>query len=117
MSVERTLMSWIRTSFSMIGFGFTISQFFEKFQEATMGAAAVRPEAPRNLGLSLIAVGALGSLIALVQYYQMVKYLSAEEFRAVGAREGVPLWSLSFAVAIVVALIGCVTFVWIVARG
>ena len=32
-SVERTLMSWIRTAVSLIGFGFTIVQFFERMQE------------------------------------------------------------------------------------
>ena len=31
MSAERTLMSWLRTAVSMVGFGFTIVQFFEHF--------------------------------------------------------------------------------------
>ncbi|HEY7064663.1 MAG TPA: DUF202 domain-containing protein [Chloroflexota bacterium] len=31
MSAERTLMAWNRTSLSLIGFGFTIYQFFDKF--------------------------------------------------------------------------------------
>ena len=31
LSAERTLMAWNRTSLSLIGFGFTIYQFFEKF--------------------------------------------------------------------------------------
>ena len=53
MSTERTLMSWNRTSLSLIGFGFTIYQSFESFQQATAGDAALRPEAPRNLGLTL----------------------------------------------------------------
>ena len=30
LSIERTLMSWVRTSVSLIGFGFTIVQFFER---------------------------------------------------------------------------------------
>ena len=31
MSLERTMMSWVRTGASLIGFGFTIVQFFERF--------------------------------------------------------------------------------------
>jgi hypothetical protein len=31
-SVERTLMSWVRTAVSLIGFGFAIVQFFERMQ-------------------------------------------------------------------------------------
>src|SRR5437667_6471003 len=73
LSVERTMMSWNRTSLSLIGFGFTIYQFFQKFQEATTGADAARPEAPRTLGLALIPPGTLGPLIALCQYHVMPK--------------------------------------------
>ena len=32
-SVERTLMSWIRTAVSLIGFGFTIVEFFRRMEE------------------------------------------------------------------------------------
>ena len=57
MSLERTLMSWVRTAVSLIGFGFTIVQFFERFQDMTGVAPAVRPEAPRYFGLALILAG------------------------------------------------------------
>jgi putative membrane protein len=30
LSLERTLMSWVRTSVALIGFGFTIVRFFER---------------------------------------------------------------------------------------
>jgi len=39
MSTERTLMSWVRTATALIGFGFTIVQFFEHLQST----AALRP--------------------------------------------------------------------------
>ena len=72
MSTERTLMSWNRTSLSLLSFRFTIYQFFKRFQESTAGASALRPEAPRNLGLALMVVGTLGSLIALWQHHRFV---------------------------------------------
>ena len=31
MSIERTFMSWVRTATALIGFGFTIVQFFDRF--------------------------------------------------------------------------------------
>ena len=33
LSVERTMMSWMRTAVSLIGFGFAIVQFFERLQQ------------------------------------------------------------------------------------
>ena len=33
LSVERTMMSWLRTAVSLIGFGFAIVQFFERLQQ------------------------------------------------------------------------------------
>ena len=59
MASERTLMAWIRTAISMIGFGFTIYKFFQYKAEDIAAGIIRRPNAPRNLGLSLIAVGTL----------------------------------------------------------
>src|SRR5262249_23182167 len=81
LAAERTLMAWNRTSLSLIGFGFTIYQFFEKLQEATGGATAARPEAPRNLGLAFVIVGTLGTLVALWQYLAVVRYLKGNAFQ------------------------------------
>ena len=33
LSVERTMMSWIRIAVSLIGFGFAIVQFFERMDQ------------------------------------------------------------------------------------
>jgi putative membrane protein len=47
-------MSWVRTGISLIGFGFTIVQFFDRMQDLPGVASARYPEAPRYLGLMLI---------------------------------------------------------------
>ena len=49
-AVERTLMAWLRTAVSLIGFGFTIVQFLERMQELPGANPAVHPAAPRYLG-------------------------------------------------------------------
>ena len=51
MSADQTLMSVIRTSLSLIGFGFTIFQVFQKAHEANLLKSG---EAPRHFGEALV---------------------------------------------------------------
>jgi putative membrane protein len=117
LAAESTLMSWNRTSLSLISFGFTIYQFFDKLQAATAGAAAARPDAPRNLGLALMSAGTLGTLVAIWQYRQIIAYLGGDEYQEIGYREGLPHWSLTFGITLLLALIGIVTTLWVLLRG
>jgi putative membrane protein len=115
LSVERTLMSWMRTSVSLIGFGFTIVQFFQRLNATNDVAPALRPEAPRQLGLALIACGVLGLIISLWQYRRIVKYLWSHQFRVIAgidSKDMAPIISQSPVMAIVIAmtLIGVFAF-------
>src|ERR1700752_1778701 len=83
LSLERTLMSWVRTSVALIGFGFTIVQFFEHLPTIAGVAAGVRSQAPRDLGLALIAAGVLALLISTWQYRSVVRYLWGKEFEPI----------------------------------
>jgi putative membrane protein len=72
MSADRTLMSVIRTSLSLIGFGFTIFQFFGKLKEAgTLAHAA----APRNFGVTLVALGILMLIGGIIYHLQFMLHL------------------------------------------
>ena len=113
LAAERTLMSWNRTALKLIAFGLTIYKAFQKIQEALPGQDLGRPEAARNLGLSLIVAGTLGTVIALWQYLQVKRYLAGPEFSAIAARERQPRWGLTFGVLAFSAAIGVVTIVWI----
>ena len=68
LSVERTLMSWVRTAVSLIGFGFTIVQFFERLKGMSGAAPAYFPEAPRYLGLALIFCGVISLAVSIWEY-------------------------------------------------
>jgi putative membrane protein len=115
LSVERTLMAWMRTSVSLIGFGFTIVQFFQRLNGTEGAAPALRPQAPRQLGLALIACGVLGLVISLWQYRRIVKYLWSDQFRVlagIDSKDMAPIIAQSpvMAIVIAVAFIGVFAF-------
>jgi putative membrane protein len=109
LSVERTMMSWVRTATALIGFGFTIVQFFDRMQMPGT-ASAYFPEAPRYLGLSLIFCGVMALVISIWEYHWGLRYLWSGNFAVIAGatREGkqTPL----LAVAIFLALIGVFAF-------
>ena len=116
MALERTLMAWVRTGVALIGFGFTIVQFFQRLQEPEGVAPAARPEAPRYLGLSLIAAGVLALVISAWQYRRIVHYLWSSQFRPIAGMETrgmqpVITQSPLLLVVIAVMLIGIFAFV------
>ena len=76
-------MSWIRTSTALIGFGFTIFQFFEHLNATPGIDPAAHPNSPRMIALSLIGIGALGALTAVIQYRRALRYLWSTEFELV----------------------------------
>lgn len=101
---ERTLMAWIRTSLSMISFGFTIVRFFEYLEaerKLTLGWFG-RSWGPATLGLTLITIGTLALVVAVIQHHKAVKAL-----RELGL---VPQWSLVLTVATLVAVLGVYAF-------
>ena len=116
LSVERTMMSWVRTATSLIAFGFTIVQFLERMQEMPGVAPAHFPQAPRYLGLSLIFCGVMALVISIWEYHWGLRYLWGGNFAVIAGvtREGkqTPL----LAVAIALALVGVFAFFAVLLR-
>jgi putative membrane protein len=116
MALERTLMAATRTAVSLIGFGFTVAQFFEKLVVKAPVGAHLRPETPRNLGLALIAAGVVSLMIFTVQYRAATTYLEGGDFSAIAARSKRPMHVSSYVIAFTVIAIGLAAFFSVFAR-
>jgi putative membrane protein len=116
LSLERTMMSWLRTAVALIGFGFAIVQYLEHLEETPGSRAAYLPHAPRYLGLALIACGVLALVISIWQYQWGIRYLWGEPYTPLAGvtREGkqTPV----IAVAVVLILIGLFAFFAVLLR-
>ena len=110
LSLERTLMSWVRTATALIGFGFTIVQFFERFGNMEGIEAAVRPSAPRYLGLALMAAGVLALALSTWQYHVGLRYLRSDNFAGLAGMPEGPMQTPLYAVTIVLMFIGIFAF-------
>ena len=110
LAVERTMMAYLRTAVSLIGFGFAIVQFFQNFRQMPGDASARFPDAAWYLGLALIACGILAAIFSVLEYRWTLRYLWSGSYSAVAGltREGkqTPL----YAVSIVLILIGLFAF-------
>jgi putative membrane protein len=116
LALERTLMAWVRTAVSLIGFGFTIVQFFERLGGMTNVRPSLMPEAPRYLGLAMIGAGILSLLISVWQFNRTLNYLRNDPFVAIANLGEPPTHTPIYFVSIVLALIGTFAFVAVLMR-
>jgi putative membrane protein len=116
LSVERTLMSWVRTATALIGFGFTIVQFFERLHTMDNVAPAARPQMPRYLGLALLASGVRALLVSCWQYRRVIRYLWQPQFRPIAGIHEDGMQTPLLLVGAALALIGIVAFVAVLIR-
>jgi putative membrane protein len=117
MSIERTLDAWVRTAASLIGFGFTIVQFFEHLNEMQGIVPPKGPHLARYVGLLLIGIGSLALGIAVWQYQKVVKYLEGDAFRGVTGVPGMRRIYPAVVVAALLFLVGLLAFFTILAGG
>ena len=116
LAIERTMMSWLRTGVSLVGFGFAIVQFFERLDQMSGAQPALHPDAPKYLGLALISAGILSVLISIFQYWQIGRYLQSGPFSQVAGMGAERMRSPVIAAAVLLTLIGTFAFCAVLLR-
>jgi len=109
-AADRTLMAWIRTCLSLIGFGFGIAKFRDILVEAGMRRGPEHIHATLIFGLSFISLGIFGLLAAMIQHWRILQHIKFEEFQYTGFR---PIVMIT---AILLLLIGLFAFISILLR-
>jgi inner membrane protein YidH len=77
LAVDRTLLAWVRTSTSLISFGFTIYKFFQYLRESQKVEAAGFL-GPRGFALLMISIGVIVLVVATIQHRREMRALRAE---------------------------------------
>ena len=75
LAAERTLMGWIRTSFAMMTFGFTIFKVMQELRLFSANTLGSSPQGTRELGMALAGLGTFALLIACFQHWRYVRRL------------------------------------------
>jgi putative membrane protein len=115
LSLERTMMSWLRTATALIGFGFAIVQYFNHLAQIAPGAAYL-PGAPKYLGLALIVCGVLALVIAISQYWWTERYLWSETFIPIAGMKKEGRQSPVIAIALLLICVGLFAFCAVLLR-
>ena len=102
LSLERTLMAWIRTSVTFVGLGFTVTKLFDFLHDLQSKARPSHVFGYRTYSLVLVAMGVLVLVAAVVQHRRFV--------RRWWPAESAPPFSLATAVAVTFALLGAGAF-------
>jgi putative membrane protein len=106
MGADRTLMAWVRTSLSLLSFGFTIYKVLEGIQEATKSWP--RGRTPQDAGLILTLMGTLAMVMGTIEYWQTLKL--TRRFK------DIRLTRFPMVMAVVMSLAGIVLFLTIATR-
>jgi len=106
-AADRTLNSWIRTSLSLIGFGFGISKIHASLESMGVHGPSDPVRSSLLVGGSFIMLGMLALLAAVIQHLRILKRLELPDFAYIAMRP------ISMAVAIILLLIGAFSFIGI----
>ncbi len=108
-AAERTLMAWIRTALSLIGFGFGIPTIVKAI-EATHLSPHLNPiRFSVIVGLAFIGTGMLGMALGLREYRQLLKQIESDRYTYITSH-GVEI------VAVALLIIGLVSFIGVVVK-
>jgi putative membrane protein len=116
LSLERTMMSWLRTATALIGFGFAIVQFFGRLQEAPEAHSAYLPNAPSIWVWRSSAAGSSALVVAIWEYRWALHYLWGEPITPIAGAANEPTNTPVMAIGILLIFIGLFAFIAVLVR-
>jgi putative membrane protein len=116
LAVERTMMAYMRTSVSLIGFGFTIFQFLLNVRQHPGGTAVYFPYAAWYLGLALILCGVMVAVLSLFEYQRLIRYVWSGGFAAIAGTAREQRKTPLYAITCVLIVIGIFAFFSVLLR-
>ena len=116
LAAERTMMAYMRTAISLIGFGFGIFQFVYSLQNEPEFGSARFPNSAWYLGLALIACGVLAAAFSLMEYRRVLRYLWSGQYAAVAGMDKEQRHTPLLAVTAVLILVGLFAFFAVLSR-
>ena len=107
-AADRTLMAWIRTSISLISFGFAIAKSYDylaaDYTQKTGRALEAIPT-PIIFGVGLMILGILAVLAGVIQYRRLLARINSDHFVYT---EPLPLPQILGILLVVIGLFGVV---------
>jgi putative membrane protein len=108
-AAERTLMAWIRTSLSLISFGFGLDKIIDAIRSNASSGPVHAQLSVRLVAVAFVLTGILAMAAASVQHRRVLLRLRRQDYTY---REEP---SIALATAVLVTLIGLVTLAMLVA--
>ena len=104
-AADRTLMAWIRTSLSLIAFGFSIGKIYDYLERVNPDRVLDPLDSAQIFGEAFISLGVFGLIAAIVQYRRILKQIESGEFVYTKP------FPLAMVTAIILLLIGVFGFI------
>ncbi|MGF1570658.1 MAG: YidH family protein [Nodosilinea sp.] len=79
-AADRTLMAWIRTALSLIGFGFGIPTIVKTIEATRLGSRIGSHPWANGIGLLFIAIGIFAMAAALRDHRQVVTRIQSDRY-------------------------------------
>lgn len=99
-AARRTLMAWVRTSLTLIGFGFGLGKFHGYLQTAGLREKIDPIHSTLIFGLSFIVLAIVGLSAAVFQHWRVMRQLEGGQFVYA------PSWPLETITAVLLFVMG-----------